>query len=87
MKKVIESGKGIEINTSSFRYGLPDFMPSTDVLKLYLELGRTIITIGSDSHQAEHLGAYIRHTKDFLRQIGYKTYCTFENMQAMHHSL
>ena len=46
---VIAHGKGIEINTSSFRYGLEDLTPSKEILKLYQELGGTIITIGSDA--------------------------------------
>ena len=33
--QVIDDGKGIEINTSSHRYGLKDSTPSVDILKLY----------------------------------------------------
>ena len=39
LKIVIAEGKGIEINTSSHRYGLQDTMPSADILKLYRDLG------------------------------------------------
>lgn len=59
LKTVIADGKGIEVNTSNHRYGIADMTPSRDILKLYRELGGTIITIGSDSHKKEHLGAYI----------------------------
>ena len=51
LKTVIADGKGIEVNTSNHRYGLSDMTPSRDILKLYKELGGTIITIGSDSHK------------------------------------
>ena len=64
LKTVIEDGKGIEVNTSSFRYGLTDLTPSRDVLRLYKELGGKIITIGSDSHQEEHLGHQIEEIKN-----------------------
>lgn len=37
--RTIEKGEGIEINASSFRYGLPDLQPCTQTLKLYRELG------------------------------------------------
>ena len=67
LKIVIEDGKGIEINTSSHRYGLKDLTPSRDILKLYKSLGGKIITIGSDSHKEEHLGAYIEETKKELK--------------------
>lgn len=87
LKQVIEDGKGIEINTSSHRYGLKDLTPSRDILKLYKELGGTIITIGSDAHQKEHLGAYIEDTKKILKELGFEYYCTFEHMQPIYHSL
>ena len=78
LKQVIKDGKGIEINTSYHRYGLKDMTPSRDILKLYRELGGKIITIGSDSHKKEHLGAYIDEAKDELRKLGFQYYCTFE---------
>ena len=87
LKQVIQDGKGIEINTSSHRYGLKDLTPCSDILKLYKDLGGTIITIGSDSHQKEHLGAYIEDTKTVLKELGFEYYCTFEHMQPIYHSL
>ena len=87
LKIVIADGKGIEINTSSRRYGLKDSMPSANILKLYRELGGKIITIGSDSHQPEHLGAYIEETKELLRNLGYQQFCTYEKMEPIFHDL
>ena len=87
LKTVIADGKGIEINTSNHRYGLSDMTPSRDILKLYKELGGTIITIGSDSHKKEHLGAYIDWAKEELRKLGYTQFCTFEKMQPIFHEL
>ena len=84
---VIADGKGIEVNTSNHRYGLSDMTPSRDILKLYKELGGTIITIGSDSHKKEHLGAYIDWSKEELRKLGYTQFCTFEKMQPIFHEL
>lgn len=87
LKQVIKDGKGIEINTSYHRYGLKDMTPSRDILKLYRELGGKIITIGSDSHKKEHLGAYIDEAKDELRKLGFQYYCTFEKMKPIYHQL
>ena len=61
--------------------------PSRDILKLYKELGGTIITIGSDSHKPEHLGAYIDWAKEELRELGYTQFCTFEKMKPVFHEL
>src|SRR5690625_6079812 len=52
LKTVIEDGKGIEVNTSGFAYGLGSGMPSTDMLKLDKECGGVIITVESDSNEA-----------------------------------
>lgn len=87
LKKVIENGKGIEVNTSSHRYGLSDMTPSKEILKLYQELGGRIITLGSDSHKPAHLGAYINETKRTLKDMGFREFCTYEKMQPVFHSL
>lgn len=87
LKNVIRDGKGIEVNTSYHRYGLADTTPSQDILKLYYDLGGTILTIGSDSHKPEHLGAYISDAKEMLRSIGFRKFCTYEKMQPLFHEL
>lgn len=87
LKVVIKDGKGIEFNTSFHRYGLPDTTPSRDILKLYKDLGGTIITIGSDSHQPSHLGAYVDEAQDILRSLGFEYFCTYENMKPIYHKL
>jgi histidinol-phosphatase (PHP family) len=87
LMQVIESGKGIEINTSSFRYCLEDLTPSREILKIYRELGGTIITIGSDTHEAEHIGYKIFYLKEELKRLGYNQICTFEKMKPIFHDL
>lgn len=87
LKTVIADGKGIEVNTSSHRYGLKDLTPARDILRLYRDLGGKIITIGSDSHKKEHLGAYIEETKKELKAMGFAYFCTFEKMQPIYHEL
>lgn len=87
LKTVIGDGKGIEVNTSSYRYGLPDLTPSRNILRLYRELGGTIITIGSDSHKKEHLGFYIQETKQELMKLGFSQFCTFDKMKPIYHEL
>ncbi len=87
LKHLIENGKGIEVNTSSFRYGLQDLMPSRDILKLYKKLGGEIITIGSDSHRAEHIGYKIPFIHEQLKYLGYKHFCTFDKMVPAFHEL
>ncbi|MBL4930801.1 histidinol-phosphatase HisJ family protein [Clostridium paridis] len=87
LKYIIKDGKGIEINTSSHRYKLDDLTPSHEILKIYKDLGGKIITIGSDSHVHEDLGAYIKETRLELKKLGFKCYCTFEDMTPIYHEL
>ncbi|MCI1664930.1 MAG: histidinol-phosphatase HisJ family protein [Atopobiaceae bacterium] len=86
LERVIADGKGIEVNTSSFRYKLPDLQPSHEVLGLYRELGGRIITIGSDSHKPEHLGAYIRPVQKRLAAMGFEGFYTFDAMEPTFHA-
>ena len=87
LKYAIEHGKGIEVNTSCFRYGLNDLTPSRTILKWYYELGGKIITIGSDTHEEGHVGYQIAYVKEELKKIGFKEFCTFEKMQPIFHKL
>lgn len=82
LKQVIADGKGIEVNTSSYRYGIDDLCPSRRILRLYHELGGRIITLGSDSHKKEHLGAHIMEVRHELKKMGFDTFFTFKNMKA-----
>lgn len=81
LKKVIADGKGIEVNTSSFCYGLSDLTPSKEIIKLYRDLGGRILTIGSDSHEPGQLGSHILEVLAELKQMGFDSICTYQRMQ------
>ena len=85
LEHAIAQGKGIELNTSSIRYGLKDSQPAEEILRLYLDLGGKIITLGSDSHTPEHLGAYIRHFQRYLASLGFEGFCTYDKMVPTFH--
>ncbi len=87
LKIIIKDGKGLEVNTSSYRYHLNSTQPSIEILKLYKEMGGQIITIGSDSHEQSHLGAYIEETKALLKELGFTHFYTFKNMMPIAHAL
>lgn len=78
LKLVIAKGKGIELNTSGFRYGLDSGMPSNDILQLYRELGGEIITLGSDSHRADTLGYEFKASLELLSSLGFNYITTFD---------
>lgn len=87
LRQVIADGKGIEVNTSCFKYGLKDLTPSREILKRYHQLGGTILTIGSDTHETEHLGDRFEAVRGILREIGFRQFCTFERMKPVYWDL
>lgn len=88
LKQAIKDDKGIEINTSSWKYGLSDTQPSRAVLKLYKDLGGRILTMGSDAHKQEYLAYHFDEARSILRdEIGFTEFCTFTNMVPEFHRL
>lgn len=82
LQKLIENEKGIEINTAGLTKGLKDVHPCTDILKRYKELGGEIITIGSDSHTPDTVGAHFDYASNLLKECGFSYYCVFEKRIA-----
>lgn len=87
LKTAISDDKGIEINTSSRRYGLSDTTPSKQIIELYRDLGGRLVTVGSDSHKPQHLGEDIAEAKRMLKSMGFDSFCTFEKMKPIYHAL
>ena len=88
LKQAVKDGKGIELNTSSWKYGLKDTQPSRAILRLYKDLGGKIITVGSDAHQAKMLADHLDDGYAILRdEIGFTEVCTFEKMRPKFHKL
>jgi len=86
LKQAIADGKGIELNTSSWHYGLNDTQPSRNILKLYKDLGGRILTIGSDAHTTKYLADHMAEARDILHnEIGFEEFCTFEKMEPIFH--
>lgn len=78
LKMIIYDGKGIEINTSSFRYGMGDLTtPSSEILQLYYELGGEIITAGSDAHRATDVGDGIEWAYEKMKGVGFRYVTTY----------
>lgn len=86
-RKIIEKGKGIELNTSGIRYQLGDYHPSLDIIKLYFDLGGEIITLGSDAHTPEHIAYDFINATKALESIGFKYIATFDKRKPVFHKI
>ena len=81
LKSLIEKGKGIEVNTSGFRYGINGTYPSLTILKRYKELGGEIITAGSDSHKPEDTADHIDYAYSLIKEAGFKYVSVFRKQK------
>jgi histidinol-phosphatase (PHP family) len=82
LRLAVADGKGIEINTSAFRYGIGDRgTPTASILRRFRELGGEIVTLGSDAHAAADIGAYLSEGAAMLRAAGFTRYAVFKDRQ------
>ena len=80
LRSVVDRGKGIEINTSSLYKGegMPEPCPSLEVLRWYRELGGEILTLGSDAHTADKIGAHFEMAIEMALAAGFKRLASFK---------
>lgn len=83
LRRLIQSGKGIEVNTSGYKAGLSYPNPHVHILKRYKELGGEILTIGSDAHIPEHIGYDFSRAHALLSSLGIRYYTVFEDMKPI----
>ena len=82
-RTLIQSGRGIELNTTQGNT-IGEWTP---VLKLYRDCGGEIITIGSDAHRPEYIGAGFSDACKLLQSLGFRRYCTYRNRKPEFHVL
>ena len=88
LRTAIQKGKGIELNTGSWRYQLKDIQPCREIWRLYRDLGGEIVTIGSDGHRPERVGGNFDEARAILRdELGFRYFCTFEHMTPAFHTI
>ena len=77
-KTVINNGKALEINTSGLRQKIGVTMPTVDYVRRFKELGGELLTIGSDAHFTEHVGAGINEGFAIAKAAGFEYVTYFE---------
>jgi len=84
--KLIEKGKGLEVNTACYREKpiLPGDNFDPELLRRYRELGGEIICIGSDAHRTDHLGCKLKEFNDILKGIGFKYTTIFKHRKPVY---
>jgi len=79
LRSVIDRGKAIEINTSPLRRRQPEPCPSVEILRWYREMGGEYITLGSDAHTPEAIGAHFDEALELARSVGFEYLARFRD--------
>ncbi len=82
-----ERGVGLEVNTSSDKYGLTEFYPVQGFLNEAYETGVKTVTVGSDAHTPSALGHRLDEAAASLRRAGFEYISTFEGRRNQAHRL
>jgi len=83
LKLLIERGKGIEINTGGFKYGLGHPNPTEEIITRYHELGGEIITIGADAHTPEHVAYDFEKVPEILKKAGFRYFTVYKERKPV----
>jgi histidinol-phosphatase (PHP family) len=78
LRAAIDGGMGLEINTSGLRQSPGEPYPALAVLQWYRELGGEILTLGSDTHHVNNLGAGLAEAMTLAQVAGFRAIATFE---------
>ncbi|MBR3692236.1 MAG: histidinol-phosphatase HisJ family protein [Clostridia bacterium] len=84
---IAEKGKGIEINTKVLRGQNPIYTQQDYLLRLFREQGGEILTLGSDAHRPEDVGAGLRESAELAISQGFDRIATYRRHVPTLHSL
>ena len=85
---LIEEGKALEINTKSYTpYRGREVSLDLEVLKRYREMGGEIISLGSDSHDADRPGDRFTEIAAILKSLGFRWTAHYESRKLVQVSI
>jgi len=82
LKEIIHREKCLEINTSNGVGGCT-YLPDTDIISRYVELGGKFISFGSDAHTADKFCRNAVNLKEFLKSLGVTTLYYYNNRKPV----
>lgn len=82
-KKLIELGRGFELNTSTYKLNPTDAEYDIAILKRYRELGGELICLGSDAHRTGYIASRFDYYAQFIREAGFGYTVHFENRKPV----
>jgi histidinol-phosphatase (PHP family) len=83
LRQLVEDGRGLEVNTSGLRKGLPEPVPGSQILQWYRALGGEILVFGSDGHRPEHVGFGFGVARDLALSAGFEYLTVFRERRVV----
>lgn len=83
LEAVVARGKGLEINTSAFGYGLTEPCPGLTILQQYRALGGEILVFGSDAHSPKRVAQHFELARQAALAAGFTRLAQFRGRQIV----
>lgn len=81
-RALVRKGIALEVNTAGLRNGFGSTQPDETLLRQYYACGGRLVTVGSDAHRPEDVGAGLVETAALLRRVGFDAVTVFFGGQA-----
>jgi len=78
LEAAIKNDVALEVNTSGVRQAPGVCFPGQTILTWYHQMGGRAVTIGSDAHYVEHVGANLSDAVRLLTEVGFNSLCVFK---------
>lgn len=83
LRTLIKRGKGLELNTSGLRQAVRETFPSRTILQWYREEGGMILTVGSDAHRRQDVGADFGQAEALASALGFSCISRFRERKLI----
>ncbi|MCH5252118.1 MAG: histidinol-phosphatase HisJ family protein [Lachnospiraceae bacterium] len=84
---LIHEDKSLELNTSGLKSAARTQNPHLSILKRYVALGGTFLTIGSDAHTPDGMAYDFDLVPDIIKKAGLHQYVTYHQRKPVFHDL
>ena len=83
LQMLVDRDMGLEINTSGLRKWMGELGMEVWVLEMYRKLGGKYITIGSDAHAKQDIGAGFDNACKLIKTAGFSEFTYFKNSEPI----
>ena len=83
LRRLIDAGRGLEINTSALRKGFSQPVPGLTALRWYRELGGEIVVFGSDGHRPADVAYGFDVARDLALAAGFHRVAEFRRREIV----